>query len=569
MDMLSKKFWRKGTGSELICAALSVLAMIMFVSIIIMAFRYASVIRAQTIADAITDGAVAYAQNDMNIAEEPFTVMAEKIFNANRDLYEGGGLTRLSDLKTGISLAVEHPEYYSAAEWKYLKDRAEIMKGTISTFHFKFAGSLPPYNVSYNGPKFMDQIATVSVDCSFDIPFSGFAAHTGTAVSMTLAKDPYNARADKHAEPALYADMCELERIAYAEASASGDEALFRSSDTPAHGSLTQLVLLEARRYLGDGYSRDERINPLSAKYPNVWPEVSKTGVPLRGDVYSNEENSYKDCFRFVDSCFLKTGGLHATMAAFPNTVRKRSVEYKRTVSAHDIWKAMHEGTLIKKAALETDESLLVGYCKRAGKPYCYINNTYYFQFAGKKSLSAYPVKDGYTIQYWPEREGVTIRKKQSLEQARELYAGDTDPKPCWSVQRADRLTMNDLSVGDVIVFSNPNWNKLIYQELDAIWNAKSNTDPVLDLLDSGRFQTQICHYAIYIGSGRMVECTSKIAGGAANNGPQINPVFGVSWNNDPVNTSLVTQIIHFTDTSGISSSGTAEEIVYTDGIDY
>ena len=104
--MLSKKFWRKGTGSELICAALSVLAMIMFVSIIIMAFRYTSVIRAQTIADAITDGAVAYAQNDMNIAEEPFTVMAEKIFNANRDLYEGGGLTRLSDLKTGISLAV-------------------------------------------------------------------------------------------------------------------------------------------------------------------------------------------------------------------------------------------------------------------------------------------------------------------------------------------------------------------------------------------------------------------------------------------------------------------------------
>lgn len=566
--MFTKKFWRKGTGSELICAALTFLGMILFVSIIVLSYRYAAAIRAQTIADTIADGAVAYAQNDMNIAEEPFTLMADKLFRTNKDLYEDRGILQISNLKTGLSLAVEHPEYYSSAEWKYIKDRAEIMKGTISTFHFKFAGHFPPYNVSYNGPKFMDQIATVSVDCTFNIPFSNLAEHTGTAVTMTLAKDPYNARADKKAEPALYSDLCELEKIAYAEALSSEDSES-NLSDTPMHGSLTQMVLLEARRYLGDGYSRDERINPLSAKYPIVWPQVTKNGIPLRSDVYTNEENSYKDCYHFVDSCFFKVGGLNGALSQYPHTYINRRVDYQRIISAHDIWKDMHEGKLVKSTAFETDENLLVGYCKQIGRPYYVKNNTYYFQFAGKKSINSYPAEDGYTIQYWTGRKGVNIRKKQTLEQAREMYAGDITPAQCWSVQQADRFIMDDLKIGDIIIFSNPNWNKLIYQELDAIGNAASAYDPILDKLDNGEYQTKVCHYAIYIGNGRVVECTSKKAPGAANNGPQINPVYGVTWDQDPDNTILITRIIRFSDQLDSSAAETIEEIPYTEGIDY
>ena len=86
MLIFQRKFWKSGLGSELFSITILLLGMAVLAGIIIWFSTYDAAIQSQIIADTVVDGAVSFAQNDMNIAEKPFEIAARRIFDANRTL---------------------------------------------------------------------------------------------------------------------------------------------------------------------------------------------------------------------------------------------------------------------------------------------------------------------------------------------------------------------------------------------------------------------------------------------------------------------------------------------------
>ena len=125
---------------------------------------------------------------------------------------------------------------------------------------------------------------------------------------------------------------------------------------------------------------------------------------------------------------------------------------------------------------------------------------------------------------------------------------GESGRTLCFRVNSAESWTTADLQVGDVLVFTDPNFNKNMRNELEIIKNAPSADDPSIQALDNMTGKAYICHYAIYIGNGRIVEC-SGVDGespDAADNGVRIRDARNIIWSGDPYDTDLLREIIRF-----------------------
>ena len=547
MLIFQRKFWKSGLGSELFSITILLLGMAVLAGIVIWFSTYDAAIQSQIIADTVVDGAVSFAQNDMNIAEKPFEIAARRIFDANRTLTGETGRILIDHLTWRIEAAGEHPEYFRSAEWNYIRQRASTSNGSgrLSTYHFNFTRSVPNYTVRYAGPRYMDQLVTVTVDSSANIPFSSMFRQTSRAVSMTLARNPYNGRADRNASTGLNEYMKELEAIAYSEILLSEENREFSSDNVPAHGSLIQKVLLEARRYLGDGYARDGRIR----SEPFFWPDLNRDGSETHLRPYSGGSNSYKDCYQFVNACFKvnEMSGIVEAQARYQTEIINRSITYRRLISAADIWREMHEDGAYT-LSLEADSSKLTGRFKVLGRPW-YLTETHFFFLTAAGNTHSCE-RDSREIEWLnASKTRVRIRRKvMTLEEAQAIYGDEESPIPCYGISSAESWDLSTLRVGDVLVFSDPNWNKTIYQELEKIYNASSPDDPVLEELDRAAGNAYICHYAIYIGNGRSIDCgyVNRENPDASENGVRIRDLNAVRWNGDPENTLLLSRIIRF-----------------------
>ena len=547
MRKFSRTFWQSGLGSEIFSMAIMLAGMGIMAAIVVWFSTYDAAIQSQTVADAVTDGAVAYAQNDMNIAEEPFEIMVGKIYEANQALSGGSGRIRIDNLAWQIESAGDHPEVFQPAEWNYIRTRATTANGSgvLSTYHFNFYRDMPDYPVRYAGPRYMDQLVTVTIDASMDIPFASLFTKTGKAVTLTLAKDPYNGRADQSANSGLYSYMKELEQVAYSEILLPEEEQAFSSADVPGHGSLVQKVILEARRYLGDGYARDSRIH----SEPTFWPRLNRDGTETVFLPYSGGANSYKDCYQFVNACFKvdQMSGLTEAQARYDTTVIRRTVNYERVISAAAIWRELYDDEAYT-LTLETDPSKYTGYFATYNKPWYGHGFMLYFLLPNGSVRSC--SQRNFQIKWLNSSQTrVKIYKRlPDYEDVRDTYVGESGRTHCFRVNAAESWTTADLQVGDVLVFTDPNFNKNMRNELEIIKNAPSADDPSIQALDNMTGKAYICHYAIYIGNGRIVEC-SGVDGecpDAADNGVRIRDARNIVWSGDPYDTDLLREIIRF-----------------------
>ena len=547
MRKINREFWKSGLGSEIFSISIMLAGIAAMVAIVVWFSTYDAAIQSQTVADAVTDGAVAYAQNDMNIAEEPFGIMVQRIFEANQALSGQKGRIRIGNLSWQIESAGDHPEYFQPAEWNYIRARANTANGNgiLSTYHFNFYRSLPDYDVRYAGPRYMDQLVTVTIDAEMDIPFSSAFAKTGKAVTMTLAKDPYNGRADQAANSRLCSYMKELEQTAYSEILLSDEDRAFSPADVPAHDSLTQKVLLEARRYLGDGYARDSRIH----SEPLYWPRVNRDGTETAFLPYSGGANSYKDCYQFVNACFKvdQMSGLTEAQARYDTTVIRRTIDYERVISATDIWREMHDDESYT-LNLETDPDRYTGYFATYGKSWYGHGFMLYFLLPDGTVRSC--SQHDYQIRWLNSAQTKVkiYRRLPTYEEICEKYTGETGKTLCFRVNSAESWTVDDLQVGDVLVFTDPNFNKNMRNELEIIKSAASADDPAVQALDDMTGKAYICHYAIYIGNGRIVECSGvdDPSPDAADNGARIRDARNIVWSGNPEDTDLLREIIRF-----------------------
>ena len=123
-----------------------------------------------------------------------------------------------------------------------------------------------------------------------------------------------------------------------------------------------------------------------------------------------------------------------------------------------------------------------------------------------------------------------------------------------WEIETVEEWSKDMLQVGDVLIFYNPNRCDFVLPELVALANAEKETDIDFSQFDEpSRF---ICHYAIYFGDGKVIECsgsTSWDPEGAIS----INPIKGVGKEDGVApgnNTMVLAGIIRFTNEGHIKT---------------
>lgn len=605
--------WKKGAGSELITIGITICALAFLGYIVVLYGGIYSEIQSQILADIVADGSVAYAKTNMNVAEVPLRNMAKKIFNANVGL--NGDVTLIDmniaeDIKiTPVSDLPQNAEFMSQAENQYLKPRSQVMNGVLSTYEFKqtdlscfqeLAQSSNPsaqykdisdltdgvedssYPVSYNGPKYLDEIVTVTVSSEFDLPLlKGLTRKTKTAVELHTALVPYNSRASAAASGERNKLMQAIEEKAFEESTISDSQKIF--SSVPKYGSIQQKLLLEARRYLGDGY---ERSTPKALTSNEYWPTIASkivlgsTRVTAADEAAEtntstafsghNADNRYKDCMAFVNVCFNfdNTGGISAALNKYPHKTFTRSIEYDRTVSSETIWEEMHPEQFVypKNTLYDVkDKDHAEGKNYMVGAPYGYwwtnyekVKNTesqivILRRINGQPYEVLYSKADGYTLvetsdSYIVQTAPVVTLYEEILKYANPgistIIGGGSSH--IWEVTSADPWTDDMLQVGDVLIFNNPNRCDFVLPELIKLANAESK-----DEIDFGQFEhpdKYTCHYAIYFGEYGGKKCVLDCGNGTKDmEAVSIGELFGVSA---PEGTSgpVLAQIIRFTD---------------------
>lgn len=568
--MKKKRFdFNKGLGSELLCTAIMLLGVVVMIAILVTYSRYNASIKSQIIADVIVDGSVAYAQNNMDVAEEPYKQMAEVIYNRNKEIQDAKGLCIL----TGVTIApparaTERQDLFTDAEKKYINQRGQMRVGVLHTTWFNFfntgrfdgienvAGQAPAktYTVRYAGPKYMDEICTVSVTANVNIPFiSDFTKTSSTASVFTMAAVPYNSRAGKSifSEPSLRQYKTELENIAYSGVGMTSED-IKLSKDIPEFGSIQQKVILEARRYLGDGYD--------IAATEGAWPKIDESGMPDT-EFSTNAKNSYKNCYAFVNSCFNfdHLGGLDAALARYEHTYMSRDANFVNLVSAKTIWEEMHSegGTPVRHAYRSKNTGKW--YYNRALDPQPKFwdtitwnpngswqvgNTVWYINSKGDKLKK--PIPAGQKVTFNRNNHTFTIGKKAlTLGEAIGKYCGE-NKTPIWALTGVNiNWTLADLRVGDVLIFEDANWTPRVTDMLIDLAGMDTPDDAVFQKYDDAN-QSFISHYALYIGNGRMVHASNlrSYSSTPANQGVYCLDIDSLQINSS--STSVVTGILRF-----------------------
>ena len=542
-------FWRRGTGPELIAAFTAVLGIVMIYAILQYSAYYDADVRSQIISDAIVDGAVAYAKDDMNVAEEPFRIMAQAIFRANQDLEDTG--VDLDGMSCDIAPAVDRlDKIKSDNERNYLLERGQQISGMVSVKHFKF--SEPDhndiYNVGYSGPKYMDQIATVTTTASASIPLVGALSTTSTSMSLSIAKSPYNSRASSGV---LKEEFKKLEAAAYKDLLVSAGSADPGDGYAVGRGSTAYHMFLEAKKLLGDGYARDGKIS--IKRWVRRIPGMENLAL-----------DGYEDCFAFVDRCLARyagedadRNGYYAALYTRQPQFLRRHIQYTRVHTAASLWHLLHEPTgyidiLCSEVRPVYRRGQLAGY-----------NVTYstgrrgYFRFPEFGFEGAHIYTD---MMIGPDGvlyvgNTVTLEDIYNNDYYREMYIEHP-----YGVVSADEWTLADLRPGDILIFTNPNWNNITCKEVEIINDADSPYDPELVKMDNASRGAYVCHFSIYLGDGEVLESTATGCVGnneayIAGNGPTINNARNIVWTHSTLDTNLVAEVIRFPDTTNVLST--------------
>lgn len=552
--------WHSGVGSELLTAAISIMVVIVLALMSVLFGLYNSEIQAQVIADIIADGSCAYAKTEMNLAEIPLEIMVRKLFIANGELNNGVELigTPSLDIKS-FSDYEDTGIIKNSYERTTLEKRGIIMKGTLSTEKFNiyktgvvknlmnesYTGTDVEYAeaVQYDGPRYMDQFVTVSVTAQYHVPFlSELTRSTKSATTISMGVVPYNSRASYAASPTLSAYSDELETLAF--------------SDGITYGSIQQKILLEARRALGDGYNQIHKQSGQWPNLPRLYGGTESTFViglsnenTFTGD---NAKNYLKDCYSFVNSCF-KVDGMYGINDAFkkiPHIAKVRSIEYAQSISPEELWEMLHSEEIQIRgrfysssgSILDTIRWLTLPSWFRSKatlkKPYFYFHadgqfKFYYMNKQGTLSSRILDDPNG-TWTYNPKDGTLVNNNAKSLAELVEIY-GRKSPtvegsseNSLWHITKADLWTVDDLQVGDILEFADPNWFPYVIQELSTLAALKTKDQSVFNSFSSP--PGTISHVGIYVGDGKMIDCSEY--------GVSIRPIsknfitFTEGWNN-------------------------------------
>lgn len=567
MDSKWIKKAKSGVGSELLTVAITLLTFLFIYGMVTISGQYDASVQAQIYADIINDGAVSYAQNDMNVSEIAYSKMAEKIFLANQDLANSTWCSIDTYSYQKPKLAKEDTSKFSEAEEKLITDRGEIKTGTLSTDSYDFfrtsgyfknekeikeTNKKVKYNVRYKGPIYMDQLMTISVTASFKIPLLGSSTKKTTQSTIfTTAKEPYNSRASKDADGTYYKMFVQLEDMAYACVTHSDEK------NVPEYGSIQQNILLEARRHLGSGYWIPAKNTP--------WPRNVNWDGTCQPNSYSN--NSYYNCWAFVNACFMpKYGGLENAQSNYANTSVSKKVVFKNEVSTEKIWEAMQP----------KEETVSLSYKLT---PYSTAYRTYNNGFSIFNSLKKNYYESGNYIYYLSYNSTTKKHFKVILKKPnnavitlndlkRGSYTATTDPeltyaqaiaKYCgadktklFSVSSFKGWKLNELIPGDVLIFSDPNWRPRVASIISQIAKMEEPDYAKFAEWDNPK-QSFVSHFAIYVGNGYMVHAANPATPSKDpySQGVFITKVSGMTKKDLGDKTQVLSSVIRFDKNSG------------------
>ena len=589
--------FKKGIGNEIILMGAVLLFVSMFVAVLTWYGGYTASIEGQILSDVVADGSVRFAKADMQIFEDGLQAMAKKLFDKNQELVNSLGFCTVSGYSiklTPLSEIGGSSSYFSAAENTYLTKRNTIKTGALKTMVFKFSlanlykgkagsdfddkvldeitthdaerGISKPgssstgatFDVPYVGPAFNDQLVTVTVTSSSSIPFlNKLFLRTGTSTVLSRADVPYNSRASQQASGLHYSMLRTLERAAFAGVYKNGIIDI-NSGRLPVYGSIQQQAILNAIRYLADGYFRGGP-NSLQA-----WPFTKLDGTFVNG---SQKNNQYKDCYNFVSASYSMHGygqPLYQTMGEYGSTTLTREVQLKRLIPAEDLWDQLHGekgfthtirgGNTTLTLMLYNLHQVLKGHpewCKSSivfassvsgGWSVCKSDgSTYWITHVNKEGKTEVAKREDFTMSrngnvltFTPKKEGM------SLAEAMGKYAPDggvdgNAGTALWDIAGYEQWTEGKLEPGDVLVFINPNWQPIVAAELIQIYNAKHREDVMSLNNPAGR--SFVCHFALYIGGSKIAEGTTS----SQANGGQVQALRGLK--KAPGSTSIVKSI--------------------------
>ena len=536
---------------------------------------------------------------DMQIYDDGLQAMAKKLFDKNQELVNSLGFCTVSGYGIHVAPLSETggtSPYFNNIESKYLIGRNTRKQYHLRTIIFKFSlshlysgtsgsdydqevmdeitqhdkdrGISDPsrgsqtggsFEVPYSGPAFNDELVTVTVTSSGSVPVIGKVfPRNGTSTVLARADVPYNSRADANASPLHNSMLKTLEKAAFAGVFKDGVIDI-NSGRLPVYGSIQQQAILNAIRYLADGYFRGGP--PASL---NAWPSVT-----LEGEFVGNSarENEYKDCYYFVSASYSMHGygqPLYQTMGEYGSTTLTREVQLNRLIPAEELWDKLHgekgfthtirggNTTLtlmlynlhqVMKGHPEWCKSSIVfassvsggwSVCKSDGSTYwiTHVNKEGKTEVAKREDFTM--SRNGNVLTFTPKKEGM------SLAEAMGEYAPDggvdgNSGTALWDIGGYEQWTESKLEPGDVLVFINPNWQPIVAAELIQIYNAKHRED-VLSLNNpAGR--SFVCHFALYIGGGKIAEGTTS----SQANGGQVQALRGLK--KAPGSTSIVKSI--------------------------
>ena len=568
--------FKKGIGNEIIAVGAVLLFVAMLIGVMTWYGGYTASIEGQIVSDVIADGSVAFAKVDMEIYEDALRAMAKKLFEKNKELINGLGMCSISGYSVTVNKLYSTratPPLFNQDESNWLNKRTDIKSGTLTTAVFKFSiaglyGSMAgdshtgisydqevmddlldhdsergvngshmtgkTFGVRYSGPAYNDEVVNVSVSSHANVPVIGKQfTRTGTSSVLARANVAYNSRYGARGM------MTTLEQQAY-KGVMDGDTVNVNSGKLPVMGSIQQKAMLNAMRYIKDGYFRGG-YNSL-----NAWPKtINPNGDgTFLGD--SATRNEHKDCYNFVSAAYSMGGNgqsLSVTLGQYPNSEISREVELIRVISASTIWEEMHKFQTINlttktRRALELfnearDE---LGWSHKS-TAYFATSTGYWGTIGsngnvvilrdknGKCSTADYDyVGNGFGGQLVPKDPGL------SLAEAMATYAPDSDVgdnagSKLWRIGKMQTWTEGDLRPGDVLIFINPNWQPIVAKELIQIFNMEEKDEAALAALDNPSGRGFVSHFALYLGNGMIAESTTR----GGKNGGQINPLRGLT----------------------------------------
>ena len=576
--------FKRAVGSEIISVGAVLLFLAMLVAVMTWYGGYTASIEGQILSDVIADGSVRFAKCDMRLQEEALQAMAKKLYDKNCELVNGQGFCTISGYSinvTDLSETGGTSPYLSAHENSYLAKRNDVAShsGTLTAMKFKYTmvsaykntmknmgldiddkvlkqvtdrdtergidknshttGEI--FAIDYSGPAFKDQMVHVTVTSHGTVPVIGKEfPRTGTSTVLSRADVPYNSR-----KP-IQGMLNTLENFAFAGVMKAGVIDV-NSGDLPVYGSIQQKAILNAMRYVGDSYWRG---GPPCT--PHAWPAMNIVGEYLDD---SADVNKYKDCSMFVSACYsMGAAGqkLTLTMAEYEHEVKSRNVKIERSIPAEEIWEEMHKNEVVEASVSPVNGRYIIkkynayqvaiNHPERKKSQVFYITDKGYWAkilASGKVQYLTTTDKDGkkvsclakdytasvtkYSVVLTPKDKGISLAEAMAKYAPDGGSTADNSGTNCWAITGMDPWDESILEPGDVLVFINPNWQQHIAAELVKIYNCEKRSQVAGLGLNDPSGKNFVCHYAMYIGKGKVAESTVGVNG----NGGQVNDLRG------------------------------------------